>query len=380
MAFSRKDLEPLMKYPARAESPVLSLYLDVDLSRPANRNRGILVAARRLVQTLRDEPVAGTSHAALDEDARRIESFLGAYEPSGKSLVLFCDASENFLWHRTLPVALIPDARHRPAPYLRPLLETLDEREHFGIALLDRQQARFLSVFMGEIEEHREVFAALDVRATRTTGTDHIFSEKKFQRRADTHAHLHLKRVAEILRARQTVSPFDRLIVAGQVEATSELLRLLPRALADRVAAVWKMPIEAKESDLLRAAMDLEEKREAERETALVTELLETGRAGRNAVLGLDRTLDAVSQGRALRLAYAVADPVEGGRCPGCGVLSRSAGGPCDFCGSTRVLVRDLVARMAAAVADSGGRLDRLHGAAAVRLREADGVGAFLRF
>jgi hypothetical protein len=109
-----------------------------------------------------------------------------------------------------------PDARHRPAPYLRPLLETLDEREHYGVVLLDRQQARFFSVFMGEIEERHEVFAALDVRATRTTGTDHIFSEKKFQRRADTHAHLHLKRVTDTLRALSHVSPFDRLVVAAR--------------------------------------------------------------------------------------------------------------------------------------------------------------------
>ena len=64
-----------------------------------------------------------------------------------------------------LPVSLPTEARYRPDPYLRPLLETLDEHERHGVVLLDRQQARLFSVFLGEIEEHREAFAALDVLA-----------------------------------------------------------------------------------------------------------------------------------------------------------------------------------------------------------------------
>jgi hypothetical protein len=88
---------------------------------------------------------------------------------------------------------------------------------------------------------------------------------------------------------------------------------------------------------------------------------------------------DALNR-RALRFAYVVDEPLAGGVCSGCGVLALSSAEPCDFCGSSRSPVRDLVGRMAAAVAESGGRLDRLHGSAAERLRGAGGVGAFLRF
>src|SRR6266704_2250475 len=81
--FSRKDLEPLLKYPVRDDSPVLSLYLDVDLARAANRNRGILVAARALLAALRDEADSGPAGSHLEEDARSVEAFLAGYEPSG---------------------------------------------------------------------------------------------------------------------------------------------------------------------------------------------------------------------------------------------------------------------------------------------------------
>ena len=378
---SRKDIEPLLRYPSREQSPVLSLYLDVDQSRSANRNRGILVAARALLAALRDEVDSAPVVAEhLADDARRAESFLAGYEPSGKSLVLFCDASEELFWHRTLPVPLHPDARHRPDPYLRPLLETLDEQERYGIVLLDRQQARVFTVVLGEIEEHREAFAALDVRSTRTTGTDHLYSEKRFHRRADEHAHLHIKRVASILRAMQSELALDRLVLAGAVEATSELNRLLPRALADRLAASWKLPIDAREPEILRQTMELQARREAEREFLLVQEFLEAVREGHQAVAGLDPTLEAIREGRALRLLYRVADPIEGGLCRGCATLSRLAAGACEFCGGPLARVRDLVGRMARVVADTGGRLDRLQGPAADRLEDNEGVGAFLRF
>lgn len=377
---SRRDLEPVLKYPSRKTSPVLSLYLDVDLSRSANRNRGILVAARGLLAALRDEFDPGPRAAEIDKDARRVEAFLSDYSATGRSLVLFCDASEKFLWHRTLPVRLQPDARYRPDPYLRPLLEMLDEQERYGVVVLDRRQARLYSVILGEIEEHSAAFATLDVRTKRRTGRDHLFSEKRFHRRADEHAHLHIKNVASLMRHLQQEIGLDRLVISGPVEATSELHRLLPRALHDRVVATWKLPVDSKASDLLREAVSLQEERESERQLTLAADLIALAAAGRQAVLGLDATLEAVREGRVLRLVYVAEHPLEGGICRRCRSLSRRPSGDCDFCRTPLDPVRDLLQRMARTVSDSGGALDRLHGPAADRLRAAGGAGAFLRF
>lgn len=377
---SRRDLEPLLEHPSRETSPVLSLYLDVDLSRPSNRNRGILVAARALLASLRDEFGPGPRAPEFDADARRVEAFLSDYSATGKSLVLFCDVSDRFLWHRTLPVRLQPDARYRPDPYVRPLLEMLDEQERCGVVVLDRRRARLYSVTMGEIEEPSEAFAALDVRTKRRTGTDHLFSEKRFRRRADEHAHLHIKHVASLMRQLQQEFGLDRLVISGPVEATSELHRLLPRALNDRVVATWKLPVGTKASDLLREVVAMQEERESQRDLAVAVELIALARAGHQAVVGLDATLEALHEGRVLRLVYVADHPLEGGICRKCRSLSRSPSGDCGFCGNPLEPVRDLLARMARSVSDSGGALDRLHGPATDRLRAVGGVGAFLRF
>jgi peptide chain release factor subunit 1 len=378
---AHRELEPLLNYAPKPSSPVLSLYLDTGSARTATNPRHLLTtSARALLSAVRDEAQAQGEAAGLDEDVRRVESFLAGFSPDGRSLVLFCDASEGLLWHRTYPIPLVPEARWRPEPFLRPLLETLDDQERYGVVLLDRQQARLLTVHLGTIEEHREAFAPLEVRSIRTTGTDHLFSEKRFQRRADEHAHLHLKRVAALLRTVQREQHLDRLVVAGPVEATSDLQRLLPRPLADRVAAVWKLPVDTREADLLRLVGDLQDALDGERLERLVGELLDAARNGHRAVLGLDETLAAVREGRVTRMLYAAAEPREGGVCRRCRSLTRSAAGDCPFCRGPLDPVRDLVTRMARAAYEAGGGLDRLEGAAAERLRGAGGIGAFLRY
>jgi peptide subunit release factor 1 (eRF1) len=378
--FGRDDLQPLLKRTGKDSTPVLSLYLDVDLSRPANRNRGILVAARALLANLREEIDSHPVVAQLDQDAAHVEAFLEAYQPSGRSLVLFCDVSEGLLWQRTLPVALPPDARYRADPHVRPLIEMLDEQERYGVVLVDRRQASFFSVFLGEIEEHRESFAPLEVRATRTVGTDHLWSEKRFHRRADEHAHLHIKQVAGLLRDLQRETQFDRLVLCGPAEATAELQRLLPRALVDRVAATWKLPIETRETTLLAEVMRLQDEREEMHESGIVEELLSAAMEGHHAVVGLGPTLEAVRAGRVVHLIYVADEPMPGAICTSCKTLAQRSQGACGFCQATLAPVRDLLGRMARLVSESGGRLEHVRGSAVDWLRASGGIGGLLRF
>lgn len=378
--FGRDDLQPLLKHAGKHSSPVLSLYLDVDLSRSANRNRGILVAAKAMIANLREEIDSDPAIAHFDQDAARVEDFVAGLSPSGRMLVLFCDVSEGFLWQRTLPVALPLDARYRADPHVRPLIEMLDEQERYGIVLLDRRQARFFSAFLGEIEEHREAFAPLDVRTTRTVGTDHLWSEKRFQRRADEHAHLNIKRVSGLLRDLQRETQFDRLVVCGAAEATAELLQLVPEALGDRVVATWRLPMETRESDLLEAVMRLQDEREEKRETAIVEELLGAATEGHHAIAGIGPTLEAVRAGRVVHLVYLADEPVPGAICTSCRTLSLAGRNACGFCQAALSPVRDLVGRMARAVSESGGRLEHVRGPAVGRLAAAGGIGGLLRF
>ena len=56
-----------------------------------------------------------------------------------------------------------------------------------------------------------------------------MFFERKFQNKAATHAHLHLKHVAESLDRLVDQYGFDRILIGGPVEATGELQHLLSK-------------------------------------------------------------------------------------------------------------------------------------------------------
>lgn len=147
--------------------PVLSVYLDVDQSQEANLNRKFEVSLGNLLRELESGLVDQYEREEFAADAERLRRFVSDYRPGAHSLVIFCDALEGFLWHRELNVPLRSEARWSETLYLRPLLETLDEFERYGVILTDRAWARLFTVHLGEIEEHGGSFAPGEVKSAR---------------------------------------------------------------------------------------------------------------------------------------------------------------------------------------------------------------------
>lgn len=220
---SKEEIGTLIGREGKPGHPVLSVYLDVNQSRETNLNRKFEVSLGNLLRGLEQELVNGFEREEFVADAERMRRFVSDYRPSARSLVIFCDALEDFLWSRELDVPLRSEARWSETLYLRPLIETLDEFERYGVILTDRAQARLFTVHLGKIEEHCESFAPGEVKIVKAPGRDHIRSDMHFQRKADQYAHRHLKRVAELTVELAGRHAFDRLLLAGPVEATSQL-------------------------------------------------------------------------------------------------------------------------------------------------------------
>jgi peptide chain release factor subunit 1 len=232
---SRADLEALTQRQAKPDSPVLSVYLDTDQSREINLERGFEVVLKDMLREIRQK-LDKESRAQFDADATPVSKFVEDYRNVRGGLVLFCNASDNFFWVRELNIRVRNRARWNDTPYVRPLIEMVDEYERYAVVLTDRETARFFSIFLGEIEEHFQSEAPLEVTRVNEVGTDHIESHTTVQHKADEHAHLHLKQVAELTARLSRVREFDRLILAGTVEATSELSALLPKSVPAMVS------------------------------------------------------------------------------------------------------------------------------------------------
>jgi peptide chain release factor subunit 1 len=375
---SKSDIESIVERRAVPDSPVLSVYLDIDQSNAANLQDRFQTALKdmlRAIETHLDKPRLNNFSA----DAERVRQYVSGLESRAKGLICFSDDSENFFWTREIKAPVRNQARWSDTAYIAPLLEILDEYERYGVILVDKAHARLFSVYIGEIEEHFDALAPAPVRLIRTTGTDHILSERRFQSKAEMHVHWHLKHIAELLDKLVDQYGFDRLLLGGPVEATTALQQLLSKRVRSRVVERLSLPIKASVAEVLDAALGVERHVERQMEEQIVEELI-IGDAHHPSELGLEPTVDALCQERVWRLIYADSFHPRGGRCVNCTMLFARTEGSCDYCGAAIKPVDDLLEQMIQRVLEQDGKIEEVTGDAALRLRQVGSIGAVLRF
>ena len=376
---SRADLEELMKRDAKPGSPVLSVFLDTDQSREINLERAFGAVLKDMLREIRQK-LDKEAQPEFDADAERIRQFVAEYRDVKRGLVVFCDASEKLFWHRELNVRVRNRARWDETPQVRPLIEMLDEYERYAVVLTDRKQARFFTIFLGEIEIRGQAEAPMEVTRIDEIGTDHIESQMTIQHKADQHAHLHLKNVAELTARLARVREFDRLILAGPVEATSELSGLLPKALRAKVVRQISLPINGSDALVLEETLKVEAEIEREHETELVRQLIDAAPAHRKAVVKLAPTIQAIQEQRVWQLIYADGFAPPGAQCGNCKALYAGEKAACDYCGQAVKGVSDFIDRAAERVLEMQGRVEEVRGLAAESLQEYGNIDAFLRW
>jgi peptide subunit release factor 1 (eRF1) len=368
------DVERLRRLPPMRERPVLSVYLDVDQRRPANMNRGFEAAFETRLRALAGS-VDDLDRKSFDTAAARVREVVAHYQAHARTFVIMADATGELDWRGELRIALPADARWEPQPHVQPLLEAFDEHERYGVILADKGRARIFTVFLGEIEEERDALAAAEVRHKQASGTDHLRSQMQFQRQDDEHVHAHLRDVAAVMDEVARTRHLARLILAGPVEATSELAKCLPRPLAERVVGTMRLAFDVPAAEMLERTLAIAERVERDMEQRVVERVVDHGTRGAAA------TLAALQQGRVMLLVYAEGFVETGAECTGCGVLAaRDAGGACGYCNAPMQPLDDVVGRAVVRARDAGATVEQVRGDAAERLRDVGSIGAVLRF
>jgi hypothetical protein len=375
---SAKDLGDLSGTRAGA-GRVLSVYLDVDQSKAANLNRRFECAFESRIPLIGrkfEEEYEESDFMRCVEDVRKL---LLSYEPHGRSLVIFA-RSTGPIWFREVNVGIDTEVHWGTSPYLHPLIEVLDEFEPYIVALTDRARARIFTVRLGMIEKQAEIHALGTVRHLKACGSDHLYSQSHIQRKADENVLAHLKRVVEVLGHVGGVNPTARVVLAGNAEAVSELFRLMPKAFRGRVAGSAVMPGNASEQEVLESTLALARRAERIHELEKVDRLLTASAKADKAVVTIPRTLQAFNEDRVRELVYAAGFSATGGVCDTCHVMFPSNDVNCEICGMPVKTADDLVENSVAAALAAGASVEQVRGPAAEKLRNAGGIGAFLRF
>jgi peptide subunit release factor 1 (eRF1) len=358
---------------------VLSVYLDVDQSRAANLNRGFERAFESRIKMIArrfEEEYEQSDFARCAGDIRKL---LSSYEPHARSLIVFA-RSAGPIWFREVNVELGTEVHWGAAPYLHPLVEVLDEFETYTVVVADRARSRVFTVRLGSIEKQAEIHAFGPVGHLRTSGTDHLYSQSHNQHKADENVLSHFKRVIEVLEHLMSTNPVSRLVLAGNADSTSELFRLLPKSLRNRVAGSAVISAGAPEKEILDRTLALAGRAERVQEVDKVERLVTSAAKDGKAAVTLAETLKAFNERRVRELVYAEGFSAEGGLCENCHLLFPSSDVACEICGMPVKPAEDLIENMIGAVLAGGASVEQLRGPAAEKLREAGGIGAFLRF
>jgi peptide chain release factor subunit 1 len=344
-----------------------------------NAAHAMLTRLRQMLKAI-EQSLPEPDRNEFNADAESVMQKMSAYQLHGQSVVIFCDVSENFWRLYDLHAPVRNQSWWEDTPHIRPLLELVEEYERFGVILADKTHARLFTVFLGEIEEQHEAFAAAEVKHVKTPARDRLRSQSNMQRKSEMHAQWHLKHVAEMMARLVTTHGLDRLVLAGPVEATSVLRHLLPKRLRSRVVGTLMLPMQASEHLVLQETLKIEEQVERAAEIEMVDEFLTAAAKKTLAIQGLRQALKALKEKRIWQLVYAEGFNPRGKECLSCSILFPDDYESCTDCGGSLRPLDDLIERMAEKVMDSGGKTEMVRGVAAQRLQSNGGSGAFLRY
>ena len=360
---------------ADRDDPTLTLYVDIDQNKSSNRRGGYLVQAEASLKEL-GESVDDPSY---QEAAERALKLLKDMTPKGVSALVAIHRSADLEAVHQLKVPLPKGAYWQRGAFLRHVIEAMDEYERYAVVITDKMHARILTVYMGEVVEHSDLFNPIDGKIA-STAKDERWSQARQQRHHDEKVANHVKRVVEALQSLSVNVRFDRLIVAGPTVAASGVARLLPRRLHGKLVETINLPISASEKQVLDKVSAVQERMEREHEREMVSSLLEELHAGGRAAAGLEDVTRAIGAARVWRLFYVRDLAAEGSQCSSCGALIPGDVASCPVCGEGTAPVVRFVDRMGRSVLDAGGQVEVVAGEAAEKLDEVGGVAALLRY
>ena len=227
-------------------------------------------------------------------------------------------SSEKSFWkeyHLAVPVknAIIADK----TPYIQPLLDILDNYKQYAVLLVDKESARLFLVHLGEIEEYGEIHTQ-DVPGKHKRGGWFSLSGHRFERHIDYHVSLHIKDVIKKLESFLAVERIERIITGGSDDAVAKVREMLPRAVSEKIVGVFHAEMFANVNDVFEKVKPVISESESMAEKAIVSDLLTAAGKGQNAVIGIEDVLNALQEGRIMKLVFIKDFKDEGYECRNC--------------------------------------------------------------
>jgi len=312
----------------------------------------------------------------LQRSIREAEHYLAHSAPKKQGLALFVDATADFFEVYELPRPWKCTVVYGPSPYTRPLEVLLGEYRRIFLVPVDRREARFFEIFMGEIEEHEPFFS--DVPSRVRAGGWYGLEERRIARSIEQKVVHHFQDVVDILLEHFRKGRFEVFFVGLREEDYALFERVLPSYLRERLKGRVTLDPKSGLAEISEVALSLERMVLEEEDHVLIDRLLTMVGNAASATIGLANVLRAASFGACQTVVVDESYREEGFLCPSCGTMTL-APSSCELCGGERRRVENIVEEVLEMVVLQRGEVKYVF-ASNPRLSEIQRIGAFLRF
>ncbi len=371
---SREELREIAKM--RGEGVFfVSLYLNVNPMTNVKDNYAIHVKSM-LKQTA--DKLDKAVLKKVSGDFEKVESYILTNKKIfRKGLAVLSSQERNFWKEFHLSVPFKNEIIVDNIPYIKPLLDILDNYQRYAILLVDRESARIFLVHLGEIEEYSEVHSD-DVPGRHKKGGWFSLSGKSYERHIDYHVGLHLKDVIKQLDPFLSGEYVGRMIIGGSEEAVTKVKNMLPQAIAEKVMGTFQAEMFANSKEILEKTEPIVHSYERKKEEKDIDDLLTKAMKNENAVVGIENVLNALQEGRVMKLVFLKGYKHSGISCRQCGYLTVQDASSCPFCNGEMQEAKYVVDLIAQKAVEQGALIEVAHENR--KLQEAGSIGAFLRF
>ncbi len=377
--FHRKDLEELAGFKP-GKFLATSIYINTDETDASSKK--YLIKTKDLLKTAQKDilgrEVTREQRDSLEGDFERINKYIQKeFNRKGgiKGVAIFsCSAMK--MW-RVYPVAqpVNSSVTIKQGLYIRPLSLILDEHKRHCLVLIDREKAKVLDVYLGEVEGYSEILS--EVPGKVREGGFSGYEEGRISRHIEDHVHRHFKNVADRTLDHFKRSQFEWLIIGGKSEAVSEFKGFLHDYLKRRIVGDFLIDSEAPLVEALRKSREIARKVEGEEEEFWVKRLKNAVYSEGMGTAGIEDTIAALGQAKIQYLLVTGGHARPGVACWDCQFLGTYQE-KCPMCGKACSKVDDIIDEIIAGVHRTGGIVE--HTSNPDLLEDIEHIGAILRY
>lgn len=285
---------------AYEETPILTAYVDIDTTNPANmRERPAwLVDLKNEYRRIQEEVPAEqfkrrSSQVRWERAEEMVLSWLRDRKPSGRSMVLFTDLNDSFV-AVDLPVRM-ETRLYYGLPQIKHLLFALDQYKKYLVLLFGQSEVRMVEVFLTRTSD--EVVVETDHERLRRLSRKAL--EDGQDRRGPEFQSRYIRDVAASISGFFLQDPdIERLVLGGNTQLATRVYSALHPAAQEIVVAITPMDADLPASEIATRIRGLATTYEQEHDTLEVADLLALHRQGGAAALGREEVEKAMAQSR----------------------------------------------------------------------------------